>query len=76
MLCITGLLFACNNAPLIYDATIKGKEILTPATKDEPEINGASVFGVRPGKSIFYHIGASGIKPISYSAEVCHSECK
>ncbi|MEX2428807.1 MAG: hypothetical protein WD577_11225 [Bacteroidales bacterium] len=63
------ILFACNNAPLEYDATINGKEILTPAAKDEAQINGASVLGVRPGKPVFYHVAVSGIKPITYAAE-------
>jgi len=63
------ILFACNNAPLVYDATINGKEILTPVPGEEPQINGASVFGVRPDKPVFYHVAVSGIKPFTYAAE-------
>ena len=66
---IAGVLFACNNVNSTYDATISGKEILTPVAGDKPQINGAAVFGVRPGKPIFYHMAVSGVKPINYSAE-------
>lgn len=69
ILFFTSILFACSNAPLKYDATIEGKEILTPQPKDEPQINGASVFGVRPGKPVFYRVAVSGTNPIIYSAE-------
>ena len=68
-LSIVCILFACNSEPLLYDATINGKEILTPASSDKPQINGASVFGVRPEKPIFYHVAVSGIKPLTYTAE-------
>lgn len=67
--CSALFLFACGNSPLEYDATISGKEILTPASREAPQINGTSVFGVRPGKPVFYHAAVSGIKPISYAAE-------
>ena len=60
---------ACNTTPDVYNATTSGKEILTPASKDVPQINGASVFGVRPGKPVFYKVAVSGIKPITYAAE-------
>lgn len=69
ILFVTGILFACSNAPLVYDATIEGKEILTPEPKAEPQINGASIFGVRPGKPVFYRVAASGEKPVMYAAE-------
>ncbi len=64
-----GVLFGCNNLHSPYDATINGREILTPASGDKPQINGAAVLGVRPGKPIFYHTSVSGVKPINYSAE-------
>jgi alpha-galactosidase len=63
------ILSACSNKPLVYDATFEGKAILTPAPEEKPQINGAAIFGVRPGKPIRYHVAASGIKPLSYSAE-------
>ncbi|MBI4975961.1 MAG: hypothetical protein HZC28_00670 [Spirochaetes bacterium] len=58
-----------DTAPISYDATTHGKEILTPAASDVPQINGATVFGVRPGKPVFYRIASSGQKPITYDAE-------
>ena len=69
VLCLAIALVACNNTPLIHDATTQGKEILTPASKDEPRINGASVFGVRPGKPLFYRVAVSGQKPCTHAAE-------
>ncbi len=66
---IAGFITGCSNAPLVYDATISGKEILTPPAKDKPEINGATVFGVRPGKPLYYRIAASGVRPMVYSVQ-------
>jgi len=68
-ICIACFSGSFGNEPLKYDATITGKEILTPTTKDKPQINGASVFGVRPGKPIFYRVAVSGQKPLNLSAE-------
>jgi len=42
--------------------------ILTPKPSDEPRINGAKVFGVRPGNPFLYTIPATGAKPIRFSA--------
>lgn len=42
--------------------------ILTPATKPEPRINGAKVFGVRPGNPLLYTIAATGARPMIFSA--------
>ncbi len=67
--CIAVILSACNNYPVVYDATINGKEILTPLPSGLPQINGAAVFGVRPGKPVFYRVSVSGEKPLDYSAE-------
>ncbi len=68
-LCFSCILFACESGPLVYDATIQGKEILTPEPEDSPQINGASIFGVRPGSPVFYRVAVSGEKPLTYSAE-------
>ncbi|WEK33941.1 MAG: putative Ig domain-containing protein [Candidatus Pseudobacter hemicellulosilyticus] len=43
--------------------------ILTPKASDLPQINGAKVFGVRPGSPVLFKIPASGQKPIRYSVE-------
>jgi alpha-galactosidase len=42
--------------------------ILTPQPPDAPRINGPVVFGVRPGKPVFFRVPVSGIKPIVYPA--------
>jgi len=43
--------------------------ILTPKPSETPKINGAKVFGVRPGKPIIYKIAASGIRPMEFEAK-------
>ena len=43
--------------------------ILTPKVSPEPRINGAKVFGVRPGNPFLFTIAATGKKPMSFSAE-------
>ena len=51
-----------------YDATVSGKEVLTPKPDPEPKLTGAAVFGVRPGKPIRYCATAKGDQPITFSA--------
>lgn len=43
--------------------------ILTPKHGPEPSINGAKVYGVRPGHPILFTIPASGARPMKFSAE-------
>jgi alpha-galactosidase len=43
--------------------------ILTPKPSDKPRINGATVFGVRPGNPFLFTIAASGRRPMSFSAK-------
>lgn len=43
--------------------------ILTPKPSASPRINGAKVFGVRPGHQFLFTIPATGEKPITFSAE-------
>jgi len=43
--------------------------ILTPAPAQKPKINGAGVYGVRPGSPFLYKIPATGKKPLIYAAE-------
>jgi hypothetical protein len=40
--------------------------ILTPPAPLEPQINGAKVFGIRPGSPFLFKIAASGEKPMHY----------
>jgi alpha-galactosidase len=44
------------------------KYILTPKAPDEPKINVAKVFGVRPGNPFLFTITATGNRPITYEA--------
>jgi alpha-galactosidase len=43
--------------------------ILTPPAPETPRINSAKVFGVRPGSEILYTIAATGLRPMTFSAE-------
>src|SRR5437868_351746 len=43
--------------------------ILTPPAPASPRINGASVFGVRPGSPFLFTIAATGDRPMSFSAQ-------
>jgi alpha-galactosidase len=43
--------------------------ILTPPTSPKPRINGASVFGVRPGHPFLFTIAATGDRPMTFSAD-------
>ena len=42
--------------------------ILTPRPGPEPRINGAEVFGVRPGSPFLFTIPATGERPLRYAA--------
>lgn len=53
-------------------APVAGAEealILTPKPGPAPRINGARVFGVRPGSPFLFTIAATGERPIRYAAE-------
>ncbi len=43
--------------------------ILTPAVKNEPKINGAKVFGVRPWSPFLFKVAATGKAPLKYYAK-------
>ena len=45
------------------------KMILTPKPSPKPRINGAKVFGVRPGNPFFFTIPATGDRPMTFSAD-------
>ena len=42
--------------------------ILTPPPPDVPQINGARIFGVRPGHPFLFTIAATGKRPMTFSA--------
>jgi alpha-galactosidase len=54
---------AATNAPA--EPTV----LLTPKPPRTPRINGAKVFGVRPGNPFLYTIAATGDRPMTFSAE-------
>jgi len=41
---------------------------LTPAAPDKPRINGANVYGQRPGSPFLYTIPATGVRPMTFGA--------
>lgn len=43
--------------------------ILTPKESKTPRINGAKVFGARPGSQFLFNIAASGERPLTYAAK-------
>jgi hypothetical protein len=43
--------------------------ILTPEPSSQPKINGAKVFGVRPGSDFLYTIAVTGERPMYFKAE-------
>jgi alpha-galactosidase len=43
--------------------------VLTPPPSGSPRINGARVFGVRPGSPFLFTIAATGESPLTFSAE-------
>ena len=43
--------------------------ILTPAASPKPRINGAEIFGVRPGSPFLFKIAATGDRPMTFSAD-------
>jgi alpha-galactosidase len=50
-------------APIVHPPTI-----LTPRPPDKPRINGAKLFGVRPGSPFLYTIAATGKRPMTFAA--------
>jgi alpha-galactosidase len=50
--------------------------ILTPPSPATPRINGPSVFGVRPGHPVLYHVPVTGERPIAVSVEGLPEELK
>ena len=51
-----------------WGARVASIGILTPRPEPQPRINGARVFGVRPGRPVLYTIAATGERPMKFSA--------
>lgn len=43
--------------------------ILTPKAPDTPRINGPKVYGARPGADFLYRVPATGVRPMTFTAE-------
>src|SRR5450759_2588803 len=67
-----GTLISCSQSKPGTKAAVTGNEIvepkiiLTPKPGPVPRINGAKVFGVRPGSPFLFTIPATGEKPMKY----------
>ena len=57
-----------GTAPVTLDGPAEEAVILTPKSAPKPQINGAKVFGVRPGNPFLYTIAATGDRPMTFSA--------
>lgn len=44
-------------------------QVLTPKAPDTPRINGARIYGQRPGAEFLYKIPATGARPMEFAAE-------
>ena len=71
LMAITTLLLIMMAAPVIaQEKPIDNSEyILTPKAPDTPRINGARIYGARPGADFLFRIPATGIRPMVFSAQ-------
>ncbi len=60
---------AALSVAVIATSSAYGDEILTPKPAATPRINGAKVFGVRPGHPVLYTITATGDRPMKFAAD-------
>lgn len=43
--------------------------VLTPPEKEEPQFNGADIWGVRPGHPVIFRVPVSGLRPMKFTAK-------
>lgn len=55
--------------PEVVSAPAEPAVILTPAASPKPRINGAEIFGVRPGSPFLFTIAATGDRPMTFAAD-------
>ena len=67
-LAVGALAFAAF-VPLAAPLAAEEKVILTPKPGPEPRINGARIFGVRPGSPFLFTIPATGERPMTFGVE-------
>jgi len=65
----TSLLFLAAVLAVAPALPLSAAEILTPPAPATPRINGAKVFGVRPGSPFLFAIPATGERPMQFSAD-------
>ena len=58
-----------GDKPEAIDPPVEEAVIMTPKSSPKPRINGAKVFGVRPGSPFLFTIAATGDRPMEFSAE-------
>ncbi|HTL71993.1 MAG TPA: NPCBM/NEW2 domain-containing protein, partial [bacterium] len=63
----TGVKIATTNSETALAPVVP--YILTPAAPATPRINGANVFGVRPGSPFLFTVPATGDRPMTFSAK-------
>lgn len=63
--------FATTGSLLLAQTDTADEEalILTPKPSPKPKINGAKVFGVRPGNPFLFTVPATGDRPMTFSSE-------
>ena len=71
LILLSGAALACVSLPAVNAATniVEQAVILTPPSPPTPRINGAGVFGVRPGAPFLYTIPATGDRPMRFFAK-------
>jgi alpha-galactosidase len=62
-----------GDKPVAISAPREAKVILTPKAPATPRINGAKVFGVRPGHPFLFVIPATGDRPMEYAVDALPS---
>ena len=65
---ILTLLVLSNNVFSQSSSDSSKQVILTPPSPEKPRINGAKVFGVRPGSPFLFYVSATGVRPMTFSA--------
>ncbi len=59
----------CLLALILCPVRADERVVLTPKPGPAPRINGARIFGVRPGSPLLFTIAATGERPMEFSAE-------
>ena len=55
-----------GDMPKAIDPPVEQRIVLTPKPGTQPRINGAKIFGVRPGSPVLFTIPATGERPLRY----------